>query len=285
MPEIQKSRREIRKAEARVARVPNRQIPDRAPVGTEVATPWAASATAKTAKKKSKSPLSVLATMAMVGGMFAVLGLPAYASTNQQAAPDAADLTGAQTITVSAEAVSSVSARDGYTATTPEELAQQKAAVQAAAIAATYSSSAISSGTWVASGPRDGSDDYPFSGGEGLSPMNYYMGECTDFVAWRLNRDAGSYGSPFHWVWSNLTPTGGSANQWQSAWEAHGWTVSSTPVPGAVAVTEWQHVAYVKQVNEDGTVGIEEYNYGNYHQYGQRTISAGSVIAFLYPPW
>lgn len=217
--------------------------------------------------------------MAVVGGMFAVAGLPAYAyspSESTQNAPLASSV-GAQSVRVDADVIGVAASRDAFTATTPEELEQQKAAALAASIASTYS--------YTDPGPRQAGDDYPFRGqGEGLSPLSYYIGECVDFVAWRLNRDAGYSSAPYKWVWSNLTPGGGSAGSWQSAWEAHGWPVSGTPVAGAVAVTGYDHVAYVKDVLGDGTVLLEEYNYSGYHQYGQRIVAASSVIAFLYPP-
>lgn len=220
--------------------------------------------------------------MLAVGGMFVVIGLPAYAvnPANASKSPATSSLP-AQSLVASASAADVVSsARDAFTATTPEELAAQKLAVEQAAAAAAL----VTSYVYTDPGPRQAGDDYPFSGmGSGLSPLRYYMGECTDFVAWRLNRDAGSTGAPFRWDWSNLTPGGGSANSWISAWNGHGWPVSSVPVAGAVAVTEYMHVAYVKEVRGDGSVLIEEYNYGNYHQYGQRVISAGSAT-YLYPP-
>jgi len=53
---------------------------------------------------------------------------------------------------------------------------------------------------------------------------------------------------------------------------------------GSVAWFYGNHVAYVKSVNADGTVTIEEYNYSSNGTYGQRTIPASSVPAFLYPP-
>lgn len=34
------------------------------------------------------------------------------------------------------------------------------------------------------------------------------------------------------------------------------------------------HVAYVQSVNSDGTVSLEEYNWGNDHSYHTRTIPA-----------
>lgn len=234
---------------------------------------------------KRKNPLSVLVTMTMVGGIFAVAGLPAYAITtstpaNSTVAADTADVI-SQSMVVSANAATADTARDDYRATTPEQLAaRSKDAMRAAANAA-----------YLASGARELGDDYPWpyelraSQGGGLSPLNYYYRECVDFVAWRLNRDQGSFEEPFKWVWSNLTPSGGNASQWKYSWDRNGWETSSVPIVGSVA---WfgsaNHVAYVKTVNADGTILIEEYNEGHRGLYGQRTILASSVSAFLYPP-
>lgn len=228
-----------------------------------------------------KNPLKVLATLAVVTGMLGVVGLPAYAASTAEEAVTTAPVSEAKTqsIAVSANLAAAVPARDAFGATTPEELAQQRAEAARLASAALYASYASYS-----SGPRAAGDDYPWRGGGGLSPLSYYVGECVDFVAWRLNRDAGYTSAPFRWTWSSLTPGGGSAVSWRSAWEAQGWPVSSTPVVGAVALTQYDHVAYVREVLGNGSVVIEEYNYGNYHAYGQRTIAASSVLAFLYPP-
>ena len=227
--------------------------------------------------------------MLAVGGMFGVMGLPAYAMNPTDAATSAdASSLPAQSVVSSASTAAAPSARDGFTATTPEELEAQKLATEraatAAASAAASAAARITSYVYSDPGPRQAGDDYPFAGmGTGLSVLGYYMGECTDFVAWRLNRDAGSTGAPFAWAWGNLTPGGGNASSWTSAWNNHGWPVSGVPVAGAVAVTEYMHVAYVKEVLGDGSVLIEEYNYGNYHQYGSRVIPAGSAT-YLYPP-
>ena len=233
------------------------------------------SGTPKTARK---NPASVLLTMAAVGGMFACVALPAYAVNPVETTVTGplASTIGAQSVAVSDKAVGAAAVRDAFTATTPEELAAANAAAALAAERATIASSYV----YRDPGPRQAGDDYPWAGMEGLSPLRYYAGECVDFVAWRLNRDAG-YTGPFKWDWSNLAS--GSADSWESAWYSHGWPVSSTPVAGAVAVTGYQHVAYVKEVLGDGSVLLEEYNYGNYHAYGQRVISAGSAT-YLYPP-
>jgi surface antigen len=212
--------------------------------------------------------------MAAVGGLFACVALPAYAVNPVETTNTGplASTIGAQSVAVSADATVAAASRDAFTATTPEELA---AANAAATLASSY--------VYRDPGPRQAGDDYPWAGQEGLSPLRYYYGECVDFVAWRLNRDAGYTSAPFRWDWSTLTPGGGSASSWTDAWYAHGWPVSSTPIAGAVAVTGYNHVAYVKEVLGDGSVLLEEYNYGNYHSYSQRVISAGSAT-YLYPP-
>lgn len=235
-------------------------------------------------KSRKRNPVRALASMAVIGGLFAVAGLPAYGQTGVFAA-DGADVAAAavadvatvsaQSVTVSADLALPELERDKFEATSPEdlEIINQQAAIASA------------NALYVASGARALGDDYPWpTADDTLSPLNYYYRQCTDFVAWRLNRDVGSYSAPFRWAWADLTPAGGDAYQWRSAWEAHGWTVSATPVAGSVAWFGWDnHVSYVKQVNADGSVLLEEYNY-TYRAYGQRTLAASDVEAFLYPP-
>ncbi len=284
-----RSRRELREAEAAAAarrRAPRERpaapmpvppVPSALAPVAPVAPPAVASSMAPRAARKN--PASVLLTMAVVGGMFAVAGLPAYAT--QELSPVAAtpDSGLTQSVSVGDEVTASVAERDGFKATTPEQLEQMNEDAIRAANNAAY----------LASGARALGDDYPWpyeltdDQGGGLSPLNYYFRECVDFVAWRINRDQGYYAAPFKWVWSNLTPYGGNGGQWMYNWESLGRTVSNTPIPGAVAYTGGNHVAYVKSVNGDGTVTLEEYNYIP-GMYSQRVLPASSVVAFLYPP-
>lgn len=289
-----RSRRELREAEAQAARrggsraastalrVEQVSPVPHAPVALTPAAPVAPAsvvASSKAPRAPRKNPASVLLTMAVVGGMFAVAGLPAYATQELDPVAATTDSGEAQTLSVGAEVAAAVAQRDGFKATTPEQLAQlNEDAIRAANNAA-----------YVASGARALGDDYPWpyeltdDQGGGLSPLNYYFRECVDFVAWRINRDQGYYAAPFKWVWSNLTPYGGNGGQWMYNWESLGRTVSNTPIVGAVAYTGGNHIAYVKSVNGDGTVTLEEYNYIP-GMYGQRTLPASSVVAFLYPP-
>lgn len=256
-------------------------------------------------RAKGKNPAMVLISLVAIPGIFLTAALPAYAfSPNGEVAGGASashSLTqsGAQALTVDAASPALTVARDSFTATTREELdarereAQRVAAAQAAIAAAALRSSLTSSSSssdYAVYGPRAEGDDYPWpyartdENGGGLSPLGYYFRECVDFVAWRLNRDAGSTGSPFAWTWGNLTPGGGNASSWKSQWERHGWATSDEPVVGAVAWFTYNHVAYVQSIPGDGTVVLEEYNWMHSHAYHTRTIPIGQVAKFLYPP-
>lgn len=274
-------------------------------------------------RRAFRTALSTVAAAA-IAGLVAVSALPAYSfdpAPDSQAAIQAAarvQALGNQNLTVAPTALQDQVIRDSFTAPTQAQL--DEAAAQARALAAAEQaardaqaaqarqaaqasqaaqadqsaqagqSASARSGTSTSVTPRENGDDYPWRGqltdnqGGGLSPLRYYYRECVDFVAWRLNRDQGSAGSPFKWTWSTMTPGGGSAYAWAGQWASHGWVTSKTPVPGSVAWFTGNHVAYVQAVNSNGTVSIEEYNWGNDHAYHARTISASSVALFLYPP-
>jgi surface antigen len=247
------------------------------------ATPVVPVAAAVPRRHTVRKRFSVAGTMVLVGGLFASLTLPAYASADYNAvaadaAPEEAQKLALTTASVDVAAASG-DARDGYEATSAADLKRlYQDAVRQQNLAAYLSSGAMEMG-----------DDYPWATeladyqGGGLSPLNYFYRECVDFVAWRLNRDAGSTAAPFKWVWSSLTPGAGSARSWKSQWEKHGWPISTTPAPGWVA---WfpgaNHVAYVSGILDDGTVAIEEYNWGP-NIYNQRVIQPGEAI-YLSPP-
>ena len=244
---------------------------------------------------KQKSPLTVAFTLIAIPGMFLTAALPAYAFTPGEGlnvASSAHERTSAeaQGVTVDATAVSIEVARDGFSATTPEQIAAKEAAAAAKKAAEEAAEEARDSARSAAAayavyGIRAEGDDYPWAGStSGLSPLGYVYGQCVDFVAWRLNRDAGSTGGNWRWTWSNLTPGGGNGSEWANAWSNHGWASSTTPVVGAVAWFNYNHVAYVQAVNPDGSVDLEEYNWMGSSAYHTRTVPAGQVPLFLYPP-
>ncbi|MEJ3403830.1 CHAP domain-containing protein [Rathayibacter sp. YIM 133350] len=279
--------------EPHVRAVPVAPRPPAASVAVPAAKP---SASTGPKGKKKRSVFSSLVTLLVVPGVFLTVALPAYAfapgSGETQFKASGAHVlaeANAQSVEVPSVSAKITVARDGYTAVSGAEIrrkteeAQRAARAQAAAEAAAKVKA--QGGSYSSPGARQEGDDYPWPGGPVgvLSPLNYEYRECVDFVAWRLNRDAGATG-PWKWVWSNMTPGGGSAWNWANAWESHGWAVSHDPIVGSVAWFTYNHVAYVQSVNGDGTVTIEEYNQNSDHNYHRRTIATGSVALFLYPP-
>ncbi|WP_166868039.1 CHAP domain-containing protein [Salinibacterium sp. ZJ70] len=234
----------------------------------------------------SRQRATAAGTMVLVGGLFVSVALPAYASGDysplSETAAESAAPVQAQMLAIDTEAAAAVApeARDTFEAISPTQLrGLYRDALRQQNMTA-----------YQASGARELGDDYPWYAeltkgqGGGLSPLNYYYRECVDFVVWRLNRDAGSTAAPFKYTWSNLTPGAGSARSWKRQWEQHGWEVSSTPQAGWVA---WfpggNHVSYVNSVLSDGSVLIEEYNWGP-HLYGQRIIPASDALYLAPPP-
>jgi len=237
-------------------------------------------------KKKSsaKKKVSSFATILAVAGFFASACIPAFAFADSDsdllATPANATAKIAEaSLSVSSDVVLDATDRDVFSATAETDLAGQR---DNALKIANYEA-------YMKSGALEDGDDYPWfselsnNQGGGLSPLNYYYRECVDFVAWRLNVDAGSTKAPFKYDWHNLTPNGGNAYQWKSNWESHGWKTSTVPVEGSVAWFGY-HVSYVTSVNDNGTVTIEEYNHASDHLYGKRTIPATDVLSYLYPP-
>ncbi|MEU4445221.1 CHAP domain-containing protein [Actinosynnema sp. NPDC050801] len=126
-------------------------------------------------------------------------------------------------------------------------------------------------------------NDYPYSGASPnqVDPWNFYYRECTSFAAWRIRlRNEIGFTNSYKGVrWGN-------AENWDNAARSVGLTVSSTPAVRTVAQTDagtYGHVAWVVAVNSDGTVTIEEYNYGGVHAYGTRRVAAGNFVYIHFP--
>ena len=110
------------------------------------------------------------------------------------------------------------------------------------------------------------------------SELGYYGRNCTDFAAFRLQRDG--HGLPYG--------AGGDAKYWATRIPATfpGWTADGTPRPGDIGVSTagpWGHVVYVQAVNANGTVTIEQYNAGQKCTYSTATV-ARSNFTYLHPP-
>jgi surface antigen len=104
---------------------------------------------------------------------------------------------------------------------------------------------------------------------------NFYEGQCTSWVAYRLNQLNGiaftdSYGGRGAW---------GDAKNWGPHAQALDITVNGTPAVGSVA---WYssgtsgHVAYVEQVNSPTSIVISEMNYDLDNGFWVHTITTSS---------
>jgi surface antigen len=119
-----------------------------------------------------------------------------------------------------------------------------------------------------------------------VDPWKFFNRECTSLVAWRLNHANGVafndyYGGP-QW---------GNAENWGPTARALGIAVNSTPAVGSVA---WDaggvggasgegHVAWVANVETNGTVDVEEYNYHVPGGYDVRNgVSPSSFSGFIH---
>ena len=82
---------------------------------------------------------------------------------------------------------------------------------------------------------------------------------------------------------------GGNAGYWYDNARAQGYAVGPTPKVGAIMVT-WEsylgHVAYVENVNADGSWTVSEMNYVGFDVIDLRTIKPGQLgtrlIGFIY---
>jgi len=233
--------------------------------------------TSKTTAQRFRRRASEVLAFAIAASLAAVFALPAYAASHDESQQSAA---GGQAVAAQGKGLD-IAEGDAPAVSVHDSYSSLRAVPTAEQLAAAYR---LADGTiaWPAA------DDYPLKDSpnvEGMSDRGYGIRTCTDFVAWRLNRDAGSYAAPWLLSWSYLTPTGGDGVQWKYAWDAHGWAESTIPVAGAVA---WfgdgmNHVGYVNTVYDNGTILLEDYNTTPY-AYDQRVVPASSIPLYLYPP-
>lgn len=127
-------------------------------------------------------------------------------------------------------------------------------------------------------------NDYPYRDSPaGLSDnWNFLTKNCTSYVAWRINRDAGTSSTPYFFK-NDFDGDGdfdfGNALTWKAAALSFGFAVDNLPEVGDVAYWDANsggalangHVAYVESVNANGTVNISEYNFGVEYTYRERS--------------
>jgi surface antigen len=142
-------------------------------------------------------------------------------------------------------------------------------------------------------------DDYPYKDSQpdalGGDRWGFYARECTSFVAWRINQlgvhftngMSGPKGNP-----DRNDPVFGDAGNWANHAKKLGFRVDNKPSVGAIAhygpnaflAGPSGHVAYVAQVNGNGSIVIEECNWAVRYAYHHppRVIRASDVSDFIH---
>lgn len=106
-----------------------------------------------------------------------------------------------------------------------------------------------------------------------VDSWGYASRYCTSWVAWALH-DRNQFQMP---------RAIGDAMNWGVWAGGNGYVVDKTPHAGAVAWwSSGNHVAWVKSVNSNGTVIIEDYNSNYDGRYALRTISASSPTGYIH---
>jgi surface antigen len=117
----------------------------------------------------------------------------------------------------------------------------------------------------------------------------FFNRECTSYVAWKMNQDAGTTSRPYFFSNSMRGGQWGNAENWDSNAVKIGFLVDHHPAVGAIA--QWEaadlksspggHVAYVEAVNADGSVNVSEFNYHLNHNFDIRSKENGYTV---WPP-
>lgn len=219
-----------------------------------------------------------------LGATFAFLTCFMLVNLSPNYYADAATITSVPTAASSMQSIA-VAAQDtpqhadlgGFTATGPKTTAATAALSKLQYMTDDPSLQEVESkvGLPVTSAVTSLQDDYPYRGKlGGGSPLGYVYGNCTDFAAWRVNRDAGVTSGPWKFTTSNLTPHGGNGGQWANPSNLPGWSTTTSPVAGDLVSfpmsglmstsTVYGHVAYVAITFSDGSVVTENYGGGKY---------------------
>ena len=133
--------------------------------------------------------------------------------------------------------------------------------------------------THAASNPAVSERAYPYESTTRVGPWGFTTRHAADYIAWRFFERDVTFSATV------AGPNGTAARFGEPAtWATHaaglGFTVDSVPRPGAIA--QWNageqgaggagHVAYVEQVNPNGTVVVSEFDWNVEYGYSQRTL-------------
>ena len=110
-------------------------------------------------------------------------------------------------------------------------------------------------------------------------------GQCVDFVKFRLIKNGTKYKGGVLGDGKDVANNLGASFGYKVDHNPAVHAVVSWPkggVPGSSANSTYGHVAIVGQVNKDGSIIVEEYNYANPGKYGTRKISASAAKLLTY---
>ena len=134
-------------------------------------------------------------------------------------------------------------------------------------------------------------DDYPWrtSTINAADRWGFTQRQCVSFAAWRLaqagrpiNNATQRWGSAHNWdnnavrlgTRVSTRPARGAIAHW-NAYERSAWWANGSPVAnGWIKAGPYGHVGWVKQVNTDGSVLVEQYNMSGNRSYSLTRVKA-----------
>lgn len=137
-----------------------------------------------------------------------------------------------------------------------------------------------------------GTDDYPYrtqSDFYAVDRWGFTQRQCVSFAAWRLaqhgdtiSNDGNVWGSAYSWDEAarklghvvTAKPRVGAIAQWNAGEKSAYYAPGSATANGTFTAGGYGHVGWVKQVYNDGSVLIEQYNLGNDRSYSVMRVKA-----------
>jgi surface antigen len=143
----------------------------------------------------------------------------------------------------------------------------------------------------VASPASAAGDDYPYrtSTSNALDRWGFTQRQCVSFVAWReaqaghaLDNGSQRWGSALYWdeaavrlgVKIGTRPIVGAIAHWNAGERSPWWANGSPTANGYIQAGPYGHVGWVKQVNSDGSVVVEQYNMSGNRSYSLTRVKA-----------
>ena len=140
-------------------------------------------------------------------------------------------------------------------------------------------------------------DDYPWrtATGSAVDRWGFTQRQCVSFVAWRqaqaghpINNGTQKWGSAHNWetVAARLgkrvstRPVRGAIAHWNAYESSPWWAYGSATANGRVKAGPYGHVGWVKQVNADGSVLVEQYNLANNRAYSLTRVKAPRYLYY-----